>query len=62
MKNGRRTQPYRGGKGPAGPSLSAMLLGRSPLMPNPMDASRKATKQLNRKKRVRKRRQPSRRI
>jgi hypothetical protein len=39
------------------PALSAMLLGRAKYSPNPMDASRQATKQLNRngKKRIRRR-------
>lgn len=58
----RRTQPYRGGKGPAGPSLSAMLAGRARYMPNPQDAKRRAKKQLYAKNRVKRLRVPSRGI
>lgn len=51
----RSNQPYKGGKGPAGPTLYAMLKGAGKFTANPMDARRKAIKQLHKRKRRRKR-------
>lgn len=56
MKATRKTQPYRGGKGPAGASLAAMLMGKGRFMPNPAEASNRAKKQLHARKRIKRRR------